>query len=77
MLQANPTGAPELEFSDVDRHFGALMMRLARDDDPKIALAASLANQAGPGVTLLVKGSRSARMERVVSALCGTPAGAH
>ena len=43
------------------------------------ALAAHLAAATGPGTTLLVKGSRFMRMERVVAAVCGTPqfAGAH
>ncbi len=42
------------------------------------ALAEHVAREAGPGVTVLVKGSRFMRMERVVTSLCGTsPAGAH
>ena len=45
MSQPHPNGVGELEFSDLDRHFGALMMRLAHDDDPSIGLAASLASR--------------------------------
>jgi UDP-N-acetylmuramoyl-tripeptide--D-alanyl-D-alanine ligase len=42
------------------------------------ALAARVAAEAGAGVTVLVKGSRFMRMERVVAALVGaSPAGAH
>lgn len=37
------------------------------------ALAAALAPQLGTNVTLLVKGSRSSRMERIVTALTGEP----
>jgi UDP-N-acetylmuramoyl-tripeptide--D-alanyl-D-alanine ligase len=39
------------------------------------ALAAHVAATAGTGTTLLVKGSRFMRMERVVAALCGPAAG--
>src|SRR5690349_16340312 len=35
-----------LEPSDIDRHFAALMLRLARNEDPLLALAASLASSA-------------------------------
>jgi UDP-N-acetylmuramoyl-tripeptide--D-alanyl-D-alanine ligase len=43
------------------------------------ALAEHVANAAAAGTTVLVKGSRFMRMERVVAALCGSPAqeGAH
>ena len=40
------------------------------------ATLAALDGQLGEGCSLLVKGSRSARMERVVAALCDEPAGA-
>ena len=39
------------------------------------ALAAHVAATAGAGTTVLVKGSRFMRMERVVAALCGPAAG--
>jgi UDP-N-acetylmuramoyl-tripeptide--D-alanyl-D-alanine ligase len=41
------------------------------------ALLAALDHCLAPGVTVLVKGSRFMRMERVVQALTGAPAGAH
>jgi UDP-N-acetylmuramoyl-tripeptide--D-alanyl-D-alanine ligase len=40
-------------------------------------LAAQVAHDARAGVTLLIKGSRFMRMERVVAALCGKAGGAH
>ncbi len=39
--------------------------------DSQAALIEALRHQLAPGVTVLVKGSRSARMERVADALCG------
>src|SRR6478672_3052830 len=39
-----PTG--ELEFSDLDRHFGALMMRLAGRADTNLGFAAALVSRA-------------------------------
>ncbi len=39
------------------------------------ALAAHVASTAAAGTTVLVKGSRFMRMERVVAALCGASAG--
>ncbi|MEP7206995.1 MAG: UDP-N-acetylmuramoyl-tripeptide--D-alanyl-D-alanine ligase [Casimicrobiaceae bacterium] len=41
------------------------------------ALAAHVAGAARPGTTILVKGSRFMRMERVVARLCGSGEGAH
>ncbi|HUH92305.1 MAG TPA: UDP-N-acetylmuramoyl-tripeptide--D-alanyl-D-alanine ligase [Casimicrobiaceae bacterium] len=57
--------------------FGRNAEHLASVDELVLALRARLAG-AGAGVTLLVKGSRFMRMERVVAALTGeAPAGAH
>jgi UDP-N-acetylmuramoyl-tripeptide--D-alanyl-D-alanine ligase len=49
------------------RGYGAATERY----DDADALNRVLANDLGAGVTLLVKGSRSARMERIVAAQCG------
>ncbi|MGZ5149066.1 MAG: exodeoxyribonuclease V subunit alpha [Burkholderiales bacterium] len=46
MAQPIRTETGELELSDLDRHFGALMMRLSGHDDPKLGFAASLASHA-------------------------------
>ncbi|MGZ5231200.1 MAG: AAA family ATPase, partial [Burkholderiales bacterium] len=46
MAQPIRTETGELELSDLDRHFGALMMRLSGHGDPKLGFAASLASHA-------------------------------
>ena len=51
--------------------FGAGAVHFQSVDD----LARDLATQASAGVTVLVKGSRFMRMERVVAALTGTSGG--
>ncbi|MGH8505574.1 MAG: UDP-N-acetylmuramoyl-tripeptide--D-alanyl-D-alanine ligase, partial [Stenotrophobium sp.] len=43
--------------------------------DDHATLAAALRPQLNENVALLIKGSRSARMERVVAALTGEPSG--
>lgn len=53
------------------RGFGDRAERFETAEQLSQALAAQLA----PGMTVLVKGSRSARMEKVVAALCGEPHG--
>src|SRR3954466_11809147 len=46
MTQPLPIETGEIELSDLDRQFGALMMRLSGSSDPTIGLAASLASHA-------------------------------
>jgi exodeoxyribonuclease V alpha subunit len=46
MAQPQRTETGEVELSDLDRHFGALMMRLSGHDDPQLGFAASLASRA-------------------------------
>ena len=59
---------------DYARGYGRGAERYADAD----ALSLALARELGDRVTLLVKGSRSARMERIVAALCGeTDQGSH
>ncbi len=53
--------------------FGAGARHFAQVDE----LMAALRGACGPGTTVLVKGSRFMRMERVVAALTGETAGAH
>ena len=65
LLAFGPETAPAVE------GFGAHGVRF--DDIDTIKAKAS--EFAVPGATLLVKGSRSAQMERVVAALTGEPAG--
>jgi UDP-N-acetylmuramyl pentapeptide synthase len=53
--------------------FGAGSTWFASAED----LIASLAEGVGPGITVLVKGSRSNRLERVAAALCAVGGEAH
>ena len=58
-------------------HAAAAYGEGAQHYDDIEALLAALAPALAPGVTVLVKGSRSMRMERVVQALTGATAGGH
>ena len=59
------------------RHAVAAFGAEGRHFADQASLIAALANEQGPSTTLLIKGSRSAAMDKVVAALCASTEEAH